>query len=92
MVKQTPEYYMGLAIEQAWRYQLLTYPNPAVGCTVVKNNQILAVGVHKIAGKAHAEVNALKDAYLKLFPKSVLKEHHTSHDIHDFLIQNHQNF
>ena len=27
---------MELAILEAWKYQFLTYPNPAVGATVVK--------------------------------------------------------
>ncbi len=92
MVKNTPEHYMGLAISQAWRYQLLTYPNPAVGCTVVKNDQVLAVGVHKKAGEPHAEVNALKEAFLNAFPSSKLKWLNSSHDIHDFLKTNHQGF
>lgn len=92
MVENTPEHYMSLAISQAWRYQLLTYPNPAVGCTVVKNDQVLAVGVHKKAGESHAEVNALKEAFLSAFPSSPLKELNSSHDIHDFLKTNHQGF
>ena len=51
---------MLLAIQEAWKYQLLTYPNPAVGATVVKNNQVLSVSAHKEAGSPHAEVLALK--------------------------------
>ncbi len=34
-------------------------PNPAVGCVVVKNNQIIAEGFHFGCGYAHAEVDAL---------------------------------
>jgi diaminohydroxyphosphoribosylaminopyrimidine deaminase/5-amino-6-(5-phosphoribosylamino)uracil reductase len=30
-------FYMKLAIDEAWKYQLLTYPNPAVACVVLKN-------------------------------------------------------
>ncbi len=83
---------MSLAIDKAWKYQLLTYPNPAVGCTVVKNDTVLAVGVHQYAGGPHAEVNALKEAYLSLNPNSSLKDIEDSHKIHDFLKENHNGF
>jgi len=56
--------FMQLAIDKAWKYQLLTYPNPAVGATVVKDGKVLSVEAHKKAGMPHAEVLALKVAYL----------------------------
>jgi diaminohydroxyphosphoribosylaminopyrimidine deaminase / 5-amino-6-(5-phosphoribosylamino)uracil reductase len=84
--------FMQLAIIEAWKYQFLTYPNPAVGACVVKNNQVLSVEAHKEAGLPHAEVLALKMAYLSKYPTSALKELESSHDIHDFLILNHSNF
>ena len=31
---------MKLAIDEAWKYQLLTYPNPAVGCVIVKDGRL----------------------------------------------------
>ena len=38
------EFFMRLGLNEAWKYQLLTYPNPAVGCVVVaKNGEILSV-------------------------------------------------
>lgn len=36
-----------------------TYPNPLVGCVIVKNHKIIGEGWHRKAGKAHAEVDAL---------------------------------
>ncbi|MEA3316150.1 MAG: bifunctional diaminohydroxyphosphoribosylaminopyrimidine deaminase/5-amino-6-(5-phosphoribosylamino)uracil reductase RibD, partial [Campylobacterota bacterium] len=84
--------FMQLAIDSAWRYQFLTYPNPAVGATVVKDNKVLAVGCHKKAGMPHAEVEALKLAYLTKYPNSQLKDLTNSSDIHNFLIQNHNDF
>ncbi len=86
------EYFMNLAINEAWKYQLLTYPNPAVGATVVKNNKVLSIGVHKKAGEPHAEVNALKLAYLDAYPNSNLKDLVSSLEIHNFLIQNHNDY
>ena len=91
-MKINDDFYMKLAIDEAWKYQLLTYPNPAVGCVVVKDGKLLSIEAHKEAGEAHAEVNALKAAYLKEFPNSVLKTKRTSFDIHDYLIKNHNNF
>ena len=86
------DFYMKLAIDEAWKYQLLTYPNPAVGCVIVKNGELLAIEAHKEAGMPHAEVNALKATYLKKHPNNVLKTKKTSHDIHDFLLKNHNGF
>lgn len=59
----TPEYYMQLALNEAWKYQFLTYPNPAVGAVIVKDGHILAIAAHKKAGQPHAEVNACKEAF-----------------------------
>ncbi|RXJ57709.1 bifunctional diaminohydroxyphosphoribosylaminopyrimidine deaminase/5-amino-6-(5-phosphoribosylamino)uracil reductase RibD [Candidatus Marinarcus aquaticus] len=85
-------FYMKLAIDEAWKYQLLTYPNPAVGCVVVNNGEPLAIEAHKSAGESHAEVNALKAAYLKKNPNSPLKAISDPFKIHEFLKENHNGF
>ncbi len=85
-------FFMKLALNKAWQYQLLTYPNPAVGACVVKDNQVLSVEAHYKAGEPHAEVNALKVAYLSKYQNSPLKQLTSSHDIHNFLSQNHNDF
>lgn len=85
-------FYMKLAIDEAWKYQLLTYPNPAVGCVVVKNGELLSIEAHKEAGQSHAEVNALKAAYLKKHPNDLLKTISDSFLIHEYLIKNHNGF
>jgi diaminohydroxyphosphoribosylaminopyrimidine deaminase / 5-amino-6-(5-phosphoribosylamino)uracil reductase len=37
------EFYMDLALSEAWKFQILTYPNPAVGCLILdENGQILS--------------------------------------------------
>ncbi|MCT7581509.1 bifunctional diaminohydroxyphosphoribosylaminopyrimidine deaminase/5-amino-6-(5-phosphoribosylamino)uracil reductase RibD [Aliarcobacter butzleri] len=91
-MKIDDNFYMRLAIDEAWKHQLLTYPNPAVGCVIVKNQRLLAVEAHKEAGMPHAEVNALKTAYLKDNPNSILKTKNSSFDIHQYLLQNHNDF
>jgi diaminohydroxyphosphoribosylaminopyrimidine deaminase/5-amino-6-(5-phosphoribosylamino)uracil reductase len=81
---------MNLALDEAWRYQLLTYPNPAVGCCIVDNdNAILAVEAHQKAGEAHAEVLALQSAYIKLTNDTEILTCKSSHEIHDYLLHNH---
>ena len=45
-------------------------PNPMVGCVIVYNNEIIAVGYHEKFGEAHAEVNAINS----VIDKSLLKE------------------
>jgi len=55
---------MNLAIYKAWKYQGLTYPNPAVGALVVDGKgEIVAIEAHQKAGTSHAEVLALLSAY-----------------------------
>ncbi len=83
-------FFMGLALKEAWKYQGLTYPNPSVGCCVVgSSGEILAVEAHHQAGKAHAEVNALKAAYYKLTNDSYILALEESVDIHSHLLSNH---
>ena len=85
-------FYMNLALKEAWIYQGLTYPNPAVGCTIVsESGDILAVEAHKRAGLPHAEVEALKSAYIKLTNDKKIQELTNSSEIHNYLIQNHNN-
>ncbi len=91
-MKINDDFFMKLAIDEAWKYQLLTYPNPAVGAVVVKKGEILSVEAHKKSGEAHAEVNALKTAYLNKNPESRLKMMKTSFEIHEYLIKNSDSF
>ena len=83
-------FFMALAIKEAWRYQGLTYPNPAVGAVVVGAfGEILAIEAHKRAGMPHAEVNALQVAYVKLTKNDEILKLKSSQDIHNFLLKNH---
>jgi diaminohydroxyphosphoribosylaminopyrimidine deaminase/5-amino-6-(5-phosphoribosylamino)uracil reductase len=80
---------MELALKQAWKYQGLTYPNPAVGAVVVNEGKILSIAAHQFAGGPHAEVYAIKEAYENLTAQKI--DLQNSADIHRFLLQHHDN-
>ena len=54
--------YMRYALRLARRGLGRCWPNPSVGCVLVKNGQIIGVGVSGIPGQPHAEVEALRMA------------------------------
>lgn len=81
--------YMKMALDAAWQYQGLTYPNPAVGCTIVQNGAVIAVGAHAKAGEPHAEVMALKEAYMALSIDRGIEALTSSHEIHNYLLEHH---
>jgi diaminohydroxyphosphoribosylaminopyrimidine deaminase/5-amino-6-(5-phosphoribosylamino)uracil reductase len=54
--------FMTLALEQASFGQLIARPNPAVGCVLVKSNQVVGPGYTQQVGGPHAEVMAIQAA------------------------------
>lgn len=54
------EQFMLEAITEAYKGIKTTFPNPAVGCVIVKDGNIIAKGYHHKAGMPHAEIEALK--------------------------------
>ena len=60
--KNDNENYMAKALKLASKGVGYTSPNPAVGCLIVKDNQIIAGDYHHQAGKPHAEALALAKA------------------------------
>ncbi len=60
MLEKTSEYFMRIAIENAYKAYHNTTPNPAVGCVIVKKGEIISEGYHHKAGMPHAEIEALK--------------------------------
>lgn len=85
------DFYMALALEEAWKYQGLTLPNPAVGALIRgAHGEILALAAHQGAGKPHAEVLALQQAYARLSGEGAILQLTSSEDIHRFLLQNHR--
>jgi len=86
------EFYMQLALDKAWGYQGLTYPNPAVGAVVTVNGKILAIEAHQKSGTSHAEVLALIQAYETLSKSSIDFDRFDAKKVHYFLLSLPRNF
>lgn len=54
------EYWMRKALQTAMQNIGITSPNPAVGCVIVKNNQLIAQGATESYGNRHAERVAIE--------------------------------
>ena len=63
--------YLLLAHSLAYQNFGKTFPNPSVGCLIVKNNKIISRSVTASAGRPHAEEIALKKAGRKLLGASM---------------------
>lgn len=86
------EFYMDLALRKAWENQLLALPNPSVGALILdENGQILALEAHCQSGAPHAELQALKSAYIAVRGKDceILRKMSDAGQIYEFLCQNH---
>jgi len=61
-IPREAEKLMGLALKLARRAIGRTSPNPLVGAVIVKDGRVVGRGYHRAAGKAHAEVEAIRNA------------------------------
>lgn len=77
---------MQLALDKAWEYQLLSYPNPAVGATVVCGGRIVSVEAHQRAGTSHAEVLALLSAWETISGGEIAFDRFDATAAHSFLL------
>ncbi len=62
MTSRGPADFMALALQLAERGRFTTFPNPRVGCVVVRDGHVVGEGWHERAGEPHAEVHALRAA------------------------------
>ena len=53
---------MNLALKQARKVLGNTGSNPAVGCIITKNDNVISTGFTGINGRPHAETNAIKSS------------------------------
>ena len=61
---------MRRCFDLAFKSQGNTYPNPLVGCVIVRDQKIISEGWHEKAGEDHAEVIAIKKVKEKRIKKS----------------------
>ena len=54
--------YMARALALARQAEGRTWPNPMVGCVIVKDGRVIAEGLHQKPGQAHAELDAILNA------------------------------
>ncbi|MGQ0622255.1 MAG: bifunctional diaminohydroxyphosphoribosylaminopyrimidine deaminase/5-amino-6-(5-phosphoribosylamino)uracil reductase RibD [Panacagrimonas sp.] len=62
MSESASAHFMARALRLAERGRTTTFPNPRVGCVVVRNGEVVGEGWHQRAGEPHAEVHALRAA------------------------------
>ncbi|MEJ2008241.1 MAG: bifunctional diaminohydroxyphosphoribosylaminopyrimidine deaminase/5-amino-6-(5-phosphoribosylamino)uracil reductase RibD [Acidobacteriota bacterium] len=60
--RRSPEHFMRMALDLARQSPALPYPNPWVGCVIVRDGRVVGKGFHRGTGTNHAEVEALLDA------------------------------
>lgn len=93
MVTSHDESLMRHALNEAWKYQALTFPNPSVGAVISNDKgEILGVGAHQKAGTPHAEVLALKNAYRLLSNDTRIDTIEDATALHAFLSEHHQDY
>lgn len=61
-VTETDQAHMRRALELARTAEGKTHPNPAVGCVITLDGEVVGEGFHPKAGEPHAEVFALRAA------------------------------
>lgn len=62
MFSKEDAFWMAGALALAGRGRFTTSPNPAVGCVIVNEGELVGEGYHQKAGEPHAEVFALRQA------------------------------
>lgn len=60
--KLSDKHFMKLALQLAQRGVYTTSPNPAVGCVIVRDGEVIGKGYHHQAGQPHAEIMAMRNA------------------------------
>lgn len=86
------EFYLNLCLQNAWKNQLITLPNPAVSALILdKYGAILSLESHQECGKPHAEILALQKAYANLSGDCAILSLKDSTQIHNYLLKHSKN-
>lgn len=87
------DFYMDIAISKAWEFQTLTLPNPSVGALILdSNNAIIALNAHEVFGGCHAELSAIKSAFIHLSGNREIETIINPFEVYDYLIKNHNGY
>ncbi len=70
-MRYSDEYFMKIAIAEALKADSSVYPNPRVGCVIVKDDKIVGRGYHQKFGSAHAEELAISTIPKNLYNTSM---------------------
>ena len=85
-------FYMQLALNEAWKYQTLTFPNPPVGALILdKHGKIISIAAHHEAGQAHAELAACIEA-VQTTGDTRVAQLQTPHEQHLYLTEHYRNY
>ncbi len=76
---------MRLAVQAAWKYQGLAYPNPGVAAVVTLEGKLVSIASHEQSGSSHAEVLALLKAYEFISGKTIDFDKGNAFLAHQFL-------
>ncbi len=76
---------MRLAVQAAWKYQGLAYPNPGVAAVVTLDGKLVSIASHEKSGSSHAEVLALLKAYEFISGKTIEFDRGNAFLAHQFL-------
>lgn len=76
---------MRLAVQAAWKYQGLAYPNPGVAAAVALEGKLVSIASHEKSGSSHAEVLALLKAYEFISGKTIDFDRQNAFLSHRFL-------
>lgn len=71
-MKSFDEQMMERCLKLALKGRPAAFPNPLVGCVIVKNKKIIAEGYHHQFGGDHAEINAIKNGGSKKYSGATL--------------------
>jgi len=66
MTKNNDKKFIKKTFSLAKKAKGLVYPNPMVGCVLVKDNKVISTGYHKFFGAAHAEAQAINSSKINV--------------------------
>jgi diaminohydroxyphosphoribosylaminopyrimidine deaminase/5-amino-6-(5-phosphoribosylamino)uracil reductase len=93
MVTSSDNFFMQKALDEAWKYQGITYPNPPVGAVIVNDSgSLISIGVHKEIGANHAELEAVKNGLIHYTQDDSLSNISDPTELYLYIIDHYKDF